>query len=107
MLYDFLQDIDNYEERKVSRTELENGLKIDTAYTSDEGYETAISDITEDWFPVERYGTKEESEAGHKKWVEFAKTNPVAITRVGWSGLLDDEEIELSYLTANVEGERK
>lgn len=73
MLLDFFYDINNYEDRKVAKIEPKenNGIGVSTAYTSDEGYETALLDAN-GVHPVERYDSREESVQGHKKWVSFA-----------------------------------
>ncbi len=39
-MFEFLNDISNYEDRKVNRTKV-GKLTVSTVYTSDEGYETA------------------------------------------------------------------
>ena len=83
----------NYKSRKVGRTEV-NGIIVSTAYTNDEGYETAILDA-KNAYPVERYKTKEDAEKGHEKWCIEAKT----LTRIkrlgGFGGLVEDEEIDI------------
>lgn len=91
-MFSFLNDIDNYESRKVAKDEI-NGIEVSTAYSSDCGYETAILDEN-GVHPVERYGTKQDAESGHKKWLKKAKTIK-KITKLGWMGLCDDEEIEI------------
>jgi len=70
-IFDFLLDANNYESRKVARDTSKCGIIVSTAYTSDEGFETALIDDS-DVYPVERYGTEEQAEQGHKKWLEFA-----------------------------------
>ena len=54
-----------------------NDFTIDSCYTFDEGYETAIWKDLNNMIIVERYSTKEEMKEGHKKWCEFCKTNPI------------------------------
>ena len=49
---------------------------IDTCYTVDQGYETAMWKGDGDIIIVERYPNKMRAEIGHSKWCEFAKTNP-------------------------------
>ena len=49
---------------------------IDTCYTFDCGYETAIWTNKEKIIIVERYEYRFLAEKGHKKWCEFCKTNP-------------------------------
>lgn len=93
-MFDFLNHIDDYEERKVGKTEI-GKLTISTVYTSDEGYETAILDDN-GAYPVERYETKKEAERGHKRWVKKAP-KLTKITMLGWlDGLTKKEEIILT-----------
>ena len=68
-----------YRQRLVKRTELEY-YAIDTAYTTDCGYETAVAMLGmfgrgRPWRIVEYYSTREEAAKGHGKWVKFCKTN--------------------------------
>lgn len=53
-----------------------NNYTIDSCYTFDEGYETAIWKGNNSIIVVERYSNIEEMQKGHKKWCEFCKTNP-------------------------------
>ncbi len=79
----------NYENAdKAGRTETDNGYTIDTCDTVDFGWETAIWYKDNDMVIVERYEDKSNAEIGHKKWVEFCKTNPKSV----WSVQLDCEE---------------
>ena len=88
MIFNFFQDVGNYEQRKVGNTMIK-GLRVSTCWTSDEGYETAIED-TVNVYPVERYKTKKLAEKGHLKWCEKARTLK-KITRLGgWGGLVED-----------------
>lgn len=83
---------DNYESRKVARTEV-SGLIVSTCDTVDMGYETAILDKN-GAHPVERYDSRASAEAGHSKWCDDAK----ALTRVrklGYRDLVDAVEIDL------------
>ena len=73
-MFDFYNDIDNYEERKVANFEGE-GFVIDTAAASDgrQPYETGIEHPeyrNGRWVIVEAYNTKEEAKVGHDKWVK-------------------------------------
>lgn len=70
-----LEDGDNYNTRKVKRDKV-GDYTIDTAYTSDYGYETAIWKFNNLMIIVERYDSKKESKIGHEKWCEFCKNNP-------------------------------
>ena len=88
-LIGIMHDRNNYEERLVANTKVEN-YTIDTAYTSDYGYETAIWKDDNDMVIVERYSDKETSREGHKKWCDFCKTKPEKVYSVQL-----DEEIKL------------
>lgn len=90
-MFEFINDIGNYDTRKVGRTKV-NGVTVSTAYTSDEGYETAILDAN-GVHPVERYYGKAEAEAGHAKWCKEAETVET-VTKLGvFGGLVDDKVI--------------
>ena len=53
------------------------GYTIDTCYTADCGYETAIwHDKLGSMVIVERYSNKEEAKIGHEKWVKYCKKRP-------------------------------
>ncbi len=91
--FDSLKDQGNYEQRKVAKDALPNGLTVSTANTSDEGYETAILDAN-GAHSVERYESREEAVQGHAKWLEQAIPN-TKVTKLGWLGLVDSEEIQL------------
>lgn len=91
-MFGFFKDAFNYEQRCVGRTEV-NGLEVSTAYTSDEGYETALLDAN-GAHPVERYETKSLAEKGHDKWCKKAKTIK-SVVKLGWLGLVDDKKIKL------------
>ena len=92
-MFSFMQDADDYESRKVSRIEPKdnNGCGVSTAYSSDEGYETALLDKN-GAHPVERYENKEEATIGHKKWVKKAKTIKKTVELGGLSGLVGDKK---------------
>lgn len=66
MLSNFLKDIRNYDQRKISRVECSenNGIGVSTAFTSDEGYETALLDKN-GVHSVERYKTRNLAVEGH------------------------------------------
>lgn len=89
--------MDNYEDRKVGRIELEdnNGVGVSTAFSSDEGYETALLDAN-GIHPVERYPDKESSLKGHNKWVLFANDcENKDVIKLGWTGMGMDGKITL------------
>ena len=89
----------DYERRKVSKDMLDNGLKVSTAFTVDEGYETALIDIN-GVQPVERYKNHGDAVEGHKKWLEFAKTaDGKVVIKLGCKELeIDDKEIIITTL---------
>ena len=72
---------DQLENGKVLRTEV-NDFIIDSCYTFDAGYETAISKSDDKWVIVERYSTFEIMEAGHKKWCKYCESNPTELYSV-------------------------
>ena len=81
-LFGAMFDYDNYASRKVDCTDI-NDYTIDTDYTSDYGYETAIwKNDSDDMAIVERYVDKIEAIKGHNKWVEFCKTNPSKVWNI-------------------------
>lgn len=81
-LFGMMSDYGNYESRKVSRTNI-NDYVIDTAYTSDYGYETAIwKNGHDDMAIVERYADKTEAVEGHNKWISFCKDNPSKVWNI-------------------------
>lgn len=92
--FDFLKDIGTYSDRVIGRDNV-NGFTISTAFTSDEGYETAIIDKN-NTHPVERYPDKEASIKGHKKWKKKMVNPPKKIKKLFWSDMSNyDEMIEL------------
>lgn len=70
-----------------------NGLVVSTVDTAYMGYETALLDARSA-HPVERYATEAEAVAGHQRWTEKAKSI-TTVTKLGWGGLVGDEEITL------------
>jgi len=79
-LFDFIQDIDNYEGRAVA-TYKEDGLFVDTCAVSDSDkpFETAVSHPDYNsgkLVVVELYDTKEQAQVGHDKWVHTMLNNP-------------------------------
>ena len=73
-MFDFLNMIGNYKERKVECYE-KDGLLVDTCYVtdSDKPYETAVVHPAYNKGKiviVELYNTKENAKKGHKKWVK-------------------------------------
>ena len=92
-MFNFFDMTDNYEDRKVAA--FENGdLFVSTVHVTDstEPYETAVEHPKYNegkLVIVEMYNTKEDSEAGHKKWVKLmtAKKLPEKLTDVSTSGV--------------------
>ena len=87
------------EERKVSRImpEQNGGLGVSTVQIGDIPgweYETAILDA-EGVYPVERYHTPAEAEAGHLRWIEASKDLVTVIRIGGWEGAVPDKEVHL------------
>lgn len=65
----------NYEAaEKVGRDEI-NNYTIDTCYTMDCGWETAVWYMDYPMIIVARYETKEQAQQGHNAWVETCTTN--------------------------------
>lgn len=89
MLNAMILDANNYDDRKVAEKEQVGKFKISSCYTSDMGYETAIG-YKDEFYPVERYDTKEECIEGHNRWIEWAKNKPKSIPYLQF----DNETIE-------------
>ena len=88
------KDSNPYEARCLLRTELD-GLTVSTAWTHDEGYETAILD-RHHAHPVERYEDKKLAEPGHARWCKFIESGQREIVRLGgFKGTIDDETMTL------------
>ena len=68
-LFASICDYGNHEQRCVDNTDVDR-YRVDTSYTSDYGYETAVCSDEHDWIVVERYSTKEEAQKGHDRWVK-------------------------------------
>ena len=69
-------------------------MEVSTAYTSDEGYETAILDEN-GTYPVERYFDLADAEKGHWKWCEEAKTAETIVMLGGFEGLIPGSVVKL------------
>ena len=78
----------NYETaEKVGRTQV-GPFTVDTCYTVDCGWETAVWKNNNPMIIVARYNTKEEAEQGHEDWCAVCLNNPVS----AWS--VQTEEYE-------------
>ncbi len=86
---------DNYDKRVIARTEVD-GFTVSTANTSDYGDETAILDAN-GTYPVQRYETREQAQAGHLEWVEKIKSGLRTVTQLGGYGLADEEKPLVSF----------
>jgi len=93
-MFGFLEDIGNYKDRCVARFDSDdNGVGVSTAFTSDEGYETALL-CGDEVHPIERYESKDLAIVGHNRWVEKSKSmadGDVINKLGGFGGLVDDE----------------
>ena len=78
-MFEFLEDIGNYDERVVSNNEYVWG-EIDTCRVSDgrRPYETAVKheDYGARWIIVEAYDDVEEARLGHERWVRTMTKAP-------------------------------
>ena len=90
--------IGTYEQRKVANDTSKSGIAVDTVYSIEEGYETALCDGSGEWIPVERYPDVESAKLGHKKWLEFADTGDgkEVVKLGGLGGLVEDKIVTLS-----------
>lgn len=59
----------------VSRDTI-NDYTIDTCYTIDQGWETAVWKGSNPMIIVDRYASKEDAQKGHENWCEACKLNP-------------------------------
>lgn len=75
MFEDFIKPW-RYEENKIGRTTVRDGIVISTVHRPEGGYETAILDdpkrkvLTD---IVEYYDTEEKAKEGHEKWIKVYK----------------------------------
>lgn len=53
-----------------------NDYTIDTCYTIDQGWETAVWKGSNPMIVVDRYASKEDAQKGHENWREACKLNP-------------------------------
>ena len=86
--------IGNHNQREVGRDEVD-GFIIDTCWTSDEGFETAIEQKNRIWVVVERYKNQEEAVSGHEKWCGFIREGKRKVKSLGWS--------DMSFMNTEVE----
>ena len=53
-----------------------NDYTIDTCYTIDQGWETAVWKGSNPMIVVDRYASKEDAQKGHENWCEACRLNP-------------------------------
>jgi len=96
-MFEFFKNVGNYNDRKLGRHTSDSGIEVSTAFTYDEGYETALIDKN-GVHVVERYKDKETALEGHTKWMKFADTGVgEVVTCLGTTELgLGTYEIKLS-----------
>lgn len=78
LIYSLLHN--NYKD--VVGTDEVGDYLVDTCYTADAGYETAIKKWGGKWIIVRRYASREEAKEYHRDWVEFCKTAPASVYSV-------------------------
>ena len=66
----------NNNRKDVVGTDEVDDYTVDTCYTMDAGYESAIMRDGGEWIVVARYSSRDEAEEGHKEWIEFCRTLP-------------------------------
>ena len=69
---------------KIDRTIVGN-YTVDTCYTVDQGWETAVWKDDHPMIIVARYETREQAKAGHEDWCAACRLNPTS----AWSVQLD------------------
>ena len=72
-MFEFINDMGNYQDRKIDRTDIADDFFISTAKVSDgsQPYETGIAHPEYNdgkVIIVEAYDTKDQAKKGHKKW---------------------------------------
>ena len=92
-MFDFVNMMGNYDDRKIDRYEKDE-IIISTAMVTDSdwNYETAVSHLSYNngnWIIVEGYDTKEDAENGHSKWVEtITKNLPETLKDISTAGVV-------------------
>jgi len=109
-MFQFLEMIGNYDERKVGRNEFDWGY-ISTAFVNDgsQPYETAVKcNLYQDpngeikyMCIVESYDSKDKALEGHKKWVKTMSCGLMPKT------LIDTANAEIAQWNDAVSGEQK
>jgi len=100
-----LREENDYEQRKVARTERKdnNGIGVSTCWVDDfKCYGTALVDAN-NTYVVERYRTKKEATKGHKKWVKFARNgDKKTVVSLGDNDFIKDEEVVLEATKGDI-----
>lgn len=105
MLFDFMQDYDNYEDRVIGLWDNDdNSMMVSTAAVSDgrEPFETAVAHPSYNngkMIIVECYSTEEDAAAGHKKWLGLMRFDKLPLT------LVDCGNSEISQLIDAIDGD--
>lgn len=103
-MFDFMNMLVNYEDRKIDRWNSEDGLQmVSTASVTDgrKPYETAVQHPDYNggsMVIVECYDTKEQAQAGHDKWLNLVLTNKLP------SALVNCGNSEISQLIGSLDG---
>ena len=74
MLFGLMMGEDNRSE--VIGRDVIGDYTIDTCYTIDQGWETAVWKDSNPRIIVDRYASKENAQKGHENWCEICKLNP-------------------------------
>ena len=95
-MFNFLNMLDDYEDRKVARYPEEENFLVDTCRVTDskQPYETAVQHPRYnrgEIVIVQLYDTKEQALEGHEKWVKAMTTEPLpqALIDVSTSGIAE------------------
>src|SRR5258705_1718212 len=91
-MFNFLNALDNYEDRKVDSTEVGDS-EVDTCSVNDgiQDYETAVKHPKYndgEWIIVEAYDTKEDAQTSHDKWVKIMSSIPLPNKLIDCKNLL-------------------
>ena len=74
MLFRLMMGEDNRSE--VIGRDVVGDYTIDTCYTIDQGWETAVWKGSNPMIIVDHYASKEDAQKGHENWCEACKLNP-------------------------------
>ena len=74
MLFGLMMGEDNRSE--VIGRDVIGDYTIDTCYTIDQGWETAVWKGSNTMIIVDRYASKKDAQEGHENWCETCRLNP-------------------------------